>query len=148
MNLDLINGGFPKQSRTIEFYESLIGDFTRLHYRKRETTDGEGAKSVINAKRHWRSRTMTHKMELWSHIDKQAVVKLQLTYLRTFQRAYLDLGKYLDDIQGPQNDRRTIDHKLRARSKTPWRTKPSLFAQHGDSSSMSGHRERPQQLQA
>lgn len=56
---------------------------------------------------------MTHKMELWSHIDKQAVVKLQLTYLRTFQRAYLDLGKYLDDIQGTQNDRRTIDYKLR-----------------------------------
>lgn len=142
LNLELIEQRFQKQGRTILFDPSSVEDFAQQHFREHKYHRWNG-RQIRNACQTALALAefdaQGGALEIDGQVDKNAVVKLQLKYFKTVQRAYLDFGKYLGDIQGAQGDRRAIDYKLRARSDTPYQTKPSLFSQHEGSRSFEGH---------
>ncbi|KAK6209823.1 hypothetical protein QIS74_11407 [Colletotrichum tabaci] len=142
LNLELIEQRFQKQGRTILFDPSSIEDFAQQHFREHKYNRWNG-RQIRNACQTALALAEFDAqggvLEVDGEVDRDAVVKLQLKYFRTVQRAYLDFGKYLGDIQVTQGDRRAIDYKLRARSDTPYQTRPSLFSQREDSRSFRGH---------
>ncbi|GJC94819.1 AAA family ATPase [Colletotrichum higginsianum] len=142
LNLELIEQRFQKQGRTIIFDPSSIEDFAQQHFREHKYNRWNG-RQIRNACQTALALAEFDAqgglLEVDGEVDRDAVVKLQLKYFRTVQRAYLDFGKYLGDIQGTQGDRRAIDYKLRARSDTPYQTRPSLFSQREESRSFRGH---------
>ncbi|WQF76561.1 Putative AAA+ ATPase domain, ATPase, AAA-type, core [Colletotrichum destructivum] len=151
LNLELIEQRFQKQGRTILFDPSSIEDFAQQHFREHKYNRWNG-RQIRNACQTALALAEFDAqggvLEVDGEVDRDAVVKLQLKYFRTVQRAYLDFGKYLGDIQGTQGDRRAIDYKLRARSDTPYQTRPSLFSQREESRSFRGHHGAQQHLYA
>ncbi|KAK1573261.1 uncharacterized protein LY79DRAFT_569008 [Colletotrichum navitas] len=142
LNLDLIEQRFQKQGRTIIIDPSSIEDFALHHFHEHRYNRWNG-RQIRNACQTALALAEFDAqggiLDVNSEIDRNAVVRLQLKYFRTVQRAYLDFGKYLGDIQGAQGDRRAIDLKLRARNDTAFETRPSLFSQREESRSFTGH---------
>ncbi|KAK1993593.1 hypothetical protein LX36DRAFT_752254 [Colletotrichum falcatum] len=147
LNLDLIEQRFQKQGRTIIIDPSSIEDFALHHFHEHRYNRWNG-RQIRNACQTALALAEFDAqggiLDVGGEIDRGAVVRLQLKYFRTVQKAYLDFGKYLGDIQGAQGDRRAIDLKLRARNDTAFETGPSPFSQRGESRSFTGHH-RPQQ---
>ncbi|WYZ42091.1 hypothetical protein EsH8_V_000986 [Colletotrichum jinshuiense] len=119
LNLELIEQRFQKQGRTILFDPSSVEDFAQQHFREHKYHRWNG-RQIRNACQTALALAefdaQGGALEIDGQVDKNAVVKLQLKYFKTVQRAYLDFGKYLGDIQGAQGDRRAIDYKLLAPS--------------------------------
>ncbi|KAK2040620.1 hypothetical protein LZ31DRAFT_603828 [Colletotrichum somersetense] len=141
LNLDLIEQRFQKQGRAIIIDPSSIEDFALHHFHEHRYNRWNG-RQIRNACQTALALAefdaQGGMLDVNGEIDRNAVVRLQLKYFRTVQRAYLDFGKYLGDIQGAQGDRRAIDLKLRARNDTPFETRPSLFSQREETRSSMG----------
>lgn len=150
LNLDLIQQRFDKQGRSIIFDVSSIEDFAQQHFQQQKYNRWNGrqirnACQTALALAEFDAQGGT--LEIDGGIDRSAVVRLELKYFKTVQRAYLDFDKYLGDIQGTQGDRRAIDFKLRARTDTPYQsTRRNLFSQREDSRSATGQNLRPEYL--
>ncbi|KAK2054092.1 hypothetical protein LY76DRAFT_597261 [Colletotrichum caudatum] len=141
LNLDLIEQRFQKQGRTIIIDPSSIEDFALHHFHEHRYNRWNG-RQIRNACQTALALAefdaQGGMLDVNGEIDWNAVVRLQLKYFRTVQRAYLDFGKYLGDIQGAQGDRRAIDLKLRARNDTAFETRPSLVSQRDETRSFAG----------
>ncbi|KAH7306005.1 hypothetical protein B0I35DRAFT_454214 [Stachybotrys elegans] len=148
LNLDLIQERFNKHGRSIIFDVSSIKDFAEQHFDKYKYSRWNGrqirnACQTALALAEFDAQGST--LDIDTEFDKDAVVRLELKYFKTVQRAYLDFGKYLGDIRGTQGDRRAIDFMLRARTNTPYEAKPNLFSRE-DRQSNAGQSLNPQYM--
>ncbi|KAM0331550.1 hypothetical protein ACHAQA_003228 [Verticillium albo-atrum] len=132
LNLDLIQKRFEKQGRSLIFDESSIEHFAQKHYREEQHHRWNGrqirnACQTALALAEYDAQGGT--LDINGEIDTKVTVKLQLKYFRTVQKAYLEFGRYMGDIQGTPRDNRAIDHRLRARENSNQQARRSLFSQ-------------------
>ncbi|KAI8299998.1 hypothetical protein K4K59_001867 [Colletotrichum sp. SAR11_240] len=143
LHLDLIEQRFKKQGRTITFDISSVEDFASQHYADQPYNRWNG-RQIRNACHTALALAefdaQKNGSEINLEIDKSAPVSLQLKYFKIVQKAYIDFGEYLADIQGTEGDDRAFQQRLRARKNTPFE-KPSLF----DSRPGPGQRRRSHQ---
>ncbi|KAF4850605.1 hypothetical protein CGCSCA4_v003733 [Colletotrichum siamense] len=129
LHLDLIEQRFKKQGRTIAFDISSVEDFASQHYADQPYNRWNG-RQIRNACHTALALAefdaQKNGSEINLEIDKSAPVSLQLKYFKIVQKAYLDFGEYLADIQGTEGDDRAFQQRLRARKSTPFE-KQSLF---------------------
>ncbi|KAJ0363596.1 hypothetical protein COL154_005453 [Colletotrichum chrysophilum] len=141
LHIDLIEQRFKKQGRTITFDISSIEDFASQHYADQPYNRWNG-RQIRNACHTALALAefdaQKNGSEISLEIDKSATVSLQLKYFKVVQKAYLDFGEYLADIQGTEGDDRAFQQRLRARKNTPFE-KQSLF----DARPGPGQRRRP-----
>ncbi|KAJ0356354.1 hypothetical protein KNSL1_000065 [Colletotrichum chrysophilum] len=130
LHIDLIEQRFKKQGRTITFDISSIEDFASQHYADQPYNRWNG-RQIRNACHTALALAefdaQKNGSEISLEIDKSATVSLQLKYFKVVQKAYLDFGEYLADIQGTEGDDRAFQQRLRARKNTPFE-KQSLIA--------------------
>ncbi|KFA78905.1 hypothetical protein S40288_08488 [Stachybotrys chartarum IBT 40288] len=147
LNLDLIQERFSKHGRKIIFDASSIEDFAQQHF-------------INNKYNRWNGRQIRNAcqtalalaefdaqggtLNIDSELNKDVDVRLELKYFKIVQRAYLDFGQYLGEINGSQGDRRAIDLKLRARTSTPYEANRNLFSQRQDTRPSTGQNLQPQ----
>ncbi|KAH9226594.1 hypothetical protein K456DRAFT_1766278 [Colletotrichum gloeosporioides 23] len=141
LHLDLIEQRFKEQGRTITFDRSSVEDFASQHYTGQPYNRWNG-RQIRNACHTALALAefdaQKNGSEIDLEIDKSAPVSLQLKYFKIVQKAYLDFGEYLADIQGTEGDDRAFQQRLRARKNTPFE-KQSLF----DARPGPGQRRRP-----
>ncbi|KAH0431934.1 AAA family ATPase [Colletotrichum camelliae] len=142
LHLDLIEQRFRKQGRIITFDISSVEDFASQHYNDQPFNRWNG-RQIRNACHTALALaefdSQKNGSEISLEIDNAAPVSLQLKYFKVVQKAYLDFGEYLANIQGTVGDDRAFQLRLRARKNTPFE-KQSLF----DSHPGPGQRRRPQ----
>ncbi|KAF4865651.1 ATPase family AAA domain-containing protein 3-B [Colletotrichum siamense] len=143
LHLDLIEQRFKQQNRTITFDISSVEDFASQHYADQPYNRWNG-RQIRNACHTALALAefdaQKNGSEINLEIDKSVPVSLQLKYFKIVQKAYLDFGEYLADIQGTEGDDRAFQQRLRARKNTPFE-KQSLF----DSRTGPGQRRRSHQ---
>ncbi|KAK2762446.1 AAA family ATPase [Colletotrichum kahawae] len=141
LHLDLIEQRFKKQGRTITFDISSVEDFASQHYNDQPFNRWNG-RQIRNACHTALALaefdSQKNGSEISLEIDNATPVSLQLKYFKVVQKAYLDFGEYLANIQGTVGDDRAFQQRLRARKNTPFE-KQSLF----DSHHGPGQRRRP-----
>lgn len=144
LHLDLINKRFKDQGRTITYDISSIEDFAIQHFADQPYNRWNG-RQIRNACHTALALAefdaQKNGSEINLEIDKSAPVSLQLKYFKIVQKAYLDFGEYLADIQGTEGDDRAFQQRLRARKNTPFE-KQSLFDSR-PSHPAPGQRQRP-----
>ncbi|KAJ3960890.1 hypothetical protein N0V92_002444 [Colletotrichum tropicale] len=105
LHLDLIEQRFKEQGRTITFDISSVEDFASQHYHDQPHNRWNG-RQIRNACHTALALAefdaQKNGLEISLEIDKSAPVSLQLKYFKIVQKAYLDFGQYLADIQGTE----------------------------------------------
>lgn len=125
LNLKLIGKRFEDVDRSVEVDQVGIGDSVLNYWRKHEKARLNG-RQIRNAC-HTATALAEFEAQGGSHeavIAPNAIIKLQATHFDIVLKAYLEFNKYLKDIYGISSEEHAGELGLRAREKTPRKSKP------------------------
>lgn len=143
LNLELIEGRFKAQSRQLMFDDSVIINFTELHFDNHEHTRWNG-RQIRNA-----SQTALELAEfealnesLSPEVNNSVQVSLKKDHFSRVRKAYLAFAKYLGDVFGTDGDQRAEENRLRARAEKNGDSSSKLMQRAADKSHapFKGHR--------